>query len=302
MEGYAMRRWVLGGVFTFWFAVLMLLSACPAQAQSATPLPLRMNSGGPQFVDSGNLTWVPDNFFQASTTSVSTSTAPVANTNDDALYQNYRFGAKWGYVIPIANGPVRVRLHFIESFFMAAARRVFDVSIEGQVVVNDLDPFVAGGNMMNVAVVRTVSATVSDGVLNIDLVASIDNAAVAAIEVEQVPTSYRFSIYTPGTGGGPVGAPLDVPTTALQCDQPPPTPQTPPVINPTRWVFDDFLRVGRVCIFPDAARFDQLGDGSYEGAVASSSSVGVGPESPRIPFSRLRPQPPLAPTGVMVLP
>ncbi len=72
-------------------------------------------------------------------------------------------------------------LHFAEIYWTSATHRVFDVTVEGTLVINDLDIWSMAG--ANTALVLPVTATVTDGVLNLALTTSVDNAKIAAIDV-----------------------------------------------------------------------------------------------------------------------
>ena len=64
--------------------------------------------------------------------------AAIAGTTDDPLYQTERYG-NFTYTIPVANGQYLVTLKFAEIFWTTPGRRRFDVLIEGQVVIRDLN-------------------------------------------------------------------------------------------------------------------------------------------------------------------
>ena len=78
-----------------------------------------------------------------------------------------------GYDIPVADGEYTVRLHFAELWFGATGggsggvgSRVFDVSIEGQLVEDNLDVYAAVG--ADAMLVRNHTVNVTGGNLNID--------------------------------------------------------------------------------------------------------------------------------------
>ena len=77
------------------------------------------------------------------------------------------------YDIPVQDGEYQVKLHFAELWFEAtgggaggAGSRVFDVSIEGQLVEDNLDVFAEVG--AQTPLVKTHTITVTGGVLDID--------------------------------------------------------------------------------------------------------------------------------------
>ncbi|WP_177891088.1 malectin domain-containing carbohydrate-binding protein [Vallicoccus soli] len=113
---------------------------------------------------------------------VARTSAAIAGTTDDALYQSVRWGMQ-RYAVPVARrGVYRVTLHVAETAFRSAGKRVFSVTGEGAPVVTDLDVYrVAGANTAH-----TVSKDlqVLDGVLDLGFTARVDNAMLAALEVE----------------------------------------------------------------------------------------------------------------------
>lgn len=84
--------------------------------------------------------------------------------------------------MPVTNGTYTVTLDFAEVYWTAAGKRVFNVTIEGQPVLQNFDIYAAAGGAQ-IAWQRSFSATVNDGVLNIVGTASVDQAKFSAIEV-----------------------------------------------------------------------------------------------------------------------
>lgn len=105
----------------------------------------------------------------------------VANTEDDLLY-NYARSAHSSYRIPVSNGDYLVLLQFAETFFTSANKRVFDGSIEGRKVIDDLDLFAtAPGKWM--AYDRAFETTVRDGQLTLEFSASKNNPLLNGIVI-----------------------------------------------------------------------------------------------------------------------
>ena len=139
-----------------------------------------MNAGGGAFTSSNGTAYAADVYFSGGL-KLST-TAPIAGTVDDALYQNVRYAKNLSYNIPVGAGNYAVTLQFAEIFFTAPGKRVFDVTVEGKLVANDLDLVAQVGP--KTAYDITVAATVgADGNLDIDLAASVSNAKINAIKV-----------------------------------------------------------------------------------------------------------------------
>lgn len=106
----------------------------------------------------------------------------------------YRTGRYWpataspGYRFTVPNGTYRVELRFVETFWGAPNKRKFSVTMEGRTVsaLTKFDIFAAAG-ARNKAVVKAVTVTVADGVLDIGFVklAGYDSPKVDAIYVRQ---------------------------------------------------------------------------------------------------------------------
>lgn len=167
----------------------------------------RINVGGGTFEDAAGQIWSPDSGFTSG--SSSTFTNEIAGTIDDAIYQSFRYddspSTPLDYVFPVTNGQYEVRLHFAETWsgITAAGQRVFDVLLEGQTAINDLDVFATAGP--NTALVQTLQTTVNDGQLNIGLRHVAQNPFISGIEIflleasgpdEDAPTAPGVLTYT----------------------------------------------------------------------------------------------------------
>ena len=125
-------------------------------------------------------------YLSAPATTVGTSAGPISGTSDPSLYLDERYGTEVHYRFTVANGPATVTLRFAETYFTSPGQRVFNVGINGVTELNNLDLFAAAGGK-NVAKDYTFSTTVSGGLLNVDLVASVNNATLMALEVQAGP-------------------------------------------------------------------------------------------------------------------
>ncbi|MET0744415.1 MAG: malectin domain-containing carbohydrate-binding protein, partial [Microvirga sp.] len=138
--------------------------------------------------------------FLSGTSKVTDVTAVVAATNDDTIYQSVRTGKNFGYNVAVANGTYSVELQFDETYWSANGKRVFDVLLEGQEVVSNLDVFAVAGKNAAYSLTRTVSVT--DGQLNIRFDAGgsddRDDAMVSGFAVRQLSLAPP-SPPTPGT-------------------------------------------------------------------------------------------------------
>jgi len=125
------------------------------------------------------------------------NTSGVTNAAPAAVYQSERWG-NLIYTVPglTAGTPYVVRLHFAEIFYGAAGgaaggvgSRVFNVLVNGSVVLPNFDIFAIAGT--NKAVVRDVTATANaSGQITISLSAVVSNAKINGFEILPAPTSY----------------------------------------------------------------------------------------------------------------
>ena len=106
----------------------------------------------------------------------------IANTNADVLYQSERWGA-FSYSFPVKAGTYDITLHMGEFFWEEGGARIFNVEVEGDVLINGFDPFSSAGHD-SAYIVHLNGISVSDGQLDLNFSASVDNANVAAIVIK----------------------------------------------------------------------------------------------------------------------
>ena len=141
-----------------------------------------VNCGGPAFTDSLGVAFEADAFGNGNTFSTN---AAIAGTTDDALYQTERWkSGGFTYQVPVANGDYSVDLYFAEIWTGAfqAGKRVFDVSVEGQLAIDGLD-IVAQAGAPNAAYVVNVAATVTDGFLTLSTSPKVQNPKISAFVI-----------------------------------------------------------------------------------------------------------------------
>jgi hypothetical protein len=139
-----------------------------------------VNAGGPQYTATDGNVYLADTGFVGGATY--TTTATIAGTADPMLYQSVRYG-NFSYAIPVNKGDYMVTLRFAEIYYSSIGQRVFDVEVEGVLVVDNLDLIARVGK--NVAYDVAVSVHVTDGILNISFRSVVDLAKVSAIEISQ---------------------------------------------------------------------------------------------------------------------
>lgn len=145
-----------------------------------------INAGGGDYTATDGRIFEGDVHFSGAETG--SNGAAINNTDDDALYQNYRSkvygGASFSYSIPVPDvNTYVVGLYFAELFKNAPDQRKFDVEIEGQLLLDDYDIFATVGQFE--PSIETFLVDVTDGTLDIELISisGFDTPTLSAIEV-----------------------------------------------------------------------------------------------------------------------
>jgi C1A family cysteine protease len=139
-------------------------------------LSLYTNAGGPS-VTSGGITWSADTGLHSGRSSTATSSISLANP----IYKTQRRGANLVYTYTVPNGKYAVTLKFVETSCQAPQKRVFNVSLNGTQVLNNLDLFAQAG--FGKAFDKTYSTTVTNGKLTISLVGVKGEATISGIAI-----------------------------------------------------------------------------------------------------------------------
>ncbi len=171
---------------------------------AATLQPIQINAGGP-----ADGVWQADQDSDGGSTillwNAAINTSHVTNPAPQAVYQSQRYAGELTYTIPnlVPNATYTVRLHFVESWFTGPGERLFNVAINGSPVLTNFDIFAAAGGT-NIAVVEAFTNRAdATGTIAIRMVASVNNAAIAALELLPVtgatptPTPTPTPISTP---------------------------------------------------------------------------------------------------------
>ena len=123
----------------------------------------------------------------------------IAGTTADALYQTERYGS-YSYKVPVTAGTFTVDLHMAEIYSNTAGARSFNVSVEGQVVLPNVDLYTQAGH--DGAFDYTVeNVRVTDGVLNITLESLVDNATLAGFALYSADGKLDTSVPEPTCSG-----------------------------------------------------------------------------------------------------
>jgi hypothetical protein len=149
---------------------------CPPPVEA-----IRINCGGTLYIDTSGDPWMADVYFTGGFAYSTTDT--IAGTTEQPLFRTERVGLPpFVYAIPVAAGDTyTVNLHFAEIVYEGAGERVFDVTAEGVLEIDDLDLVVEAGPLT--AYTRSFTVDVSDGTLNLVFTSSVEYAKISAIEV-----------------------------------------------------------------------------------------------------------------------
>jgi CubicO group peptidase (beta-lactamase class C family) len=120
-----------------------------------------------------------------------------------AVYQSSRFG-NFTYTMPgFALGKSNlIRLHFAETFWTAAGKRKFNVSINGKQVLKDFDIFVAAGGANKALIQEFTAMPDASGKYVIQFTNVLDNSFVAGIEVQPTNAPQSTQIHAGGLATG----------------------------------------------------------------------------------------------------
>ncbi len=173
--------------------VAALAITLDSRVARADEVVVRVNAGGPSI--SGSPTWESDNpaspyvntGFTASTShAVDLSDPSIPSGTPAAVFQTERWdkaGAPdMNWDLPVAAGALEVRLYFAETYSgtQSVGARVFDVTLEGELVLDNYDVYADVGGYAGV--VKTFPVQ-SDGNVDIDFTRVTQNPAIKAIEV-----------------------------------------------------------------------------------------------------------------------
>ena len=146
----------------------------------------RINCGGDAFTDEYGQLWQADdtihshswghdfegvNALQASQRHIPED---IRGTKSDELFQYFRFGRhRLWWNLPVPDGEYRVELYFVEPWHGKdgdvkddyEGLRIFDVAVNGEIVIDDLDPWAEAGYCG--AMKRVVTAKAKDGKIKI---------------------------------------------------------------------------------------------------------------------------------------
>lgn len=172
--------------------LLLVCAGCGVLSLSGAPRSvLRINCGaGEPYVDQADNEWLPDQYMDQGASwgavdgmTVDRGDLGITGTESPGVYETERYNMT-AYKFKLADGKYTVRLHFAETYegITGPGMRVFSVSINGETVIADFDPYTHGGlNKPIVSEFRNVE--VVGGQLVIGFQAGIQNTEINGIEI-----------------------------------------------------------------------------------------------------------------------
>jgi len=110
----------------------------------------------------------------------------IIGTSEDNIYLNDRDAAT-KYILKVPNGHYKLTFMFAEKYWDQTGKRIFDVYVENELKIANLDIFAAAGK--NTAYNVAIETDVSDEQVDIILSPKVDLTTLSGIKIESTPTS-----------------------------------------------------------------------------------------------------------------
>jgi hypothetical protein len=184
-----------------------------AQTLMESDLSLRINCGGGSYLDSAGHQWSADTGYTGGF--VSGTSDAIHHTEDDMMVRTVRYEDTpentLPYTFSVPSGTYQVNLYFADIYDGTAGigKRIFDVAIEDQVYIDNLDIYALVGH--DTALIYSFETIVSDGEITIALLSEYKSAVISGIEILSkgyaAPSQYTLTA-TAGANGSisPAGA------------------------------------------------------------------------------------------------
>jgi len=223
----------------------------------------RINCGGPNYTDKQGNLWLADVHKSSKKTWGSVSWTDdyagmpaffgsqqrtfdvIHSTNDEQLFQSYRFGMnKLKYQFPVQDGDYRVELYFTEPWYGIGGGmdctgwRLFDIAVNNKTVLKDLDIWKEAG--CDNALKKTFTVHVSDGQLQI----SFPHTAAGEAIISAITISTLNPKTIPAASSGGIIRNLKVD-------------------KPNKWSVQSWMDIGQQVYTDGNIRFSQLPPALY---------------------------------------
>jgi hypothetical protein len=180
-----------------------------------TPYNQNVNCGGADYTDGGGNLWSADQAYAPGgwghagvVTLVPAGSGKCDSVTEAGLFNAYTLSEFVSYIFDdVTNGQYEVTLLFVEPQATGPGQRVFDVAIEGDLVLNDLDLYSQVGKCA--AYSRSFAVDVTDNQLIVDLAPEVGDTIISGVGVG---FSGYFPTATPTSTPTFTPAPTDTPT------------------------------------------------------------------------------------------
>lgn len=161
-----------------------------------TPLkfPIKINCAGAAYKEYlADQPWSPAVEYGYMDGTLYTNSATISGTLDPAVFNSELNGAA-KYLVRVPNGTYTVILMMAENYFSQAGKRIFSVAIQGAVVESNLDLYAkVGKSKVYQKIVQNV--VVTEGILDIHFMNSVDNAVLNGIQIIAAPTGINENFH-----------------------------------------------------------------------------------------------------------
>jgi hypothetical protein len=175
--------------YTSEVSLLNAIEILPADSDKL--LPVRITASPFAIKDSADQTWLSDRYFRGGRRGLNPDTAKITNRG---IYSNHRVG-RFRYDIPVVSlGKYRVTLYFSDPWFGkhnwgngGPGSRVFDVSCNGKMILENFDILAEGGTNPVVKTFDNIPAS-AQGKIELSFIPVVNYPLVNAIEILPEPS------------------------------------------------------------------------------------------------------------------
>lgn len=159
----------------------------PITKQKPISFPIKINCGGTAYADyAADQEWGSKVEYGHTDGKSFQNSAPIAGTSDATIYHS-ELNMPVKYFIRVPNGTYDVELQMAETYFSNAGSRIFSISVQNEVVVQNLDlAALVGKNTVYNKVVKNVAVT--DEVIDIHFMSSVNYAIINGIVIKKIET------------------------------------------------------------------------------------------------------------------
>lgn len=152
--------------------------------------PIKINCAGDAALDYlGDIVWSKDTeygFMDGTSANNYPPSLEISGTDEDVIYQSDKYGMV-GYKIRVPNGGYIVKLMFAEKYYQYPGSRIFDVYIEQNRVITNLD-IIAQVGRYAAYIKQIVNLQVNDGVMDIQFADKVDYGLICGIVITPITT------------------------------------------------------------------------------------------------------------------